>query len=159
MRVDFHKTSALAAVLVAGLCLSAAGCSLINDFAPRGASAAATSPSTTGAVEVKPAVLVQDGTQPPVTSAAPQRTANIDDLPPLPKDSATAQPSSKLLSPEEKARVIAELEALARNPGGATPTTTAKADCTATQTSGSATASQASGTSACPNPPKPALRP
>jgi hypothetical protein len=150
MRADFWATGGFGAIVIAALCLSAGGCSLLNDFGPRNASAVATSaPATTGSVDVKPAVLVQDGSQPPVTSAGPTRTANLDGVPPLPKDDATpTKPTSKLLSPEEKARVIAELEALASAPAGGQPTTSAKATCTTTTAAAGAAGGKGSPASA-----------
>jgi hypothetical protein len=156
MRVDFHATGALGAMLVAALCLSAAGCSLLNDFAPRSSRSVAAT-DTTGSVQVKPAVLVQDGAGSSITTAGQTRTS-LDGVPPLPKDdSAPAQPASKLLSPEEKAKVIAELEALASVPAG--KPAASKADCAATSATTGQTGSTSGAAPACPSPPKPAVHP
>ena len=133
MRSDFRFVRPLIGACVAALCLSAAGCALTRgEFASSQASLPANVPvATAGPVEVRPAVLVQDTTAKPVTTATAARSTNVDSLPPLPKGdtpTAYAPSSNKLLSPEEKARVVAELEALARGEP-ATPTTVARTDC------------------------------
>jgi hypothetical protein len=148
-----HRAGAVSAIVVALLCASAAGCALTRgDFVQRDSTpVAATTP-----VEVRPAVLVQEGG--PAAAATDQsiKAAAAANPPPTPKADATPK-EAKLLSPEEKARVVAELEALARGQT-AGEAAAAKADCaviayakpTATQTVEAANCAQA---------PKPALRP
>jgi len=166
MRSDPGFVRPLISVCVAALCLSAAGCALTRgDFASSQATLSANVPvATTASVEVKPAVLVQNTTATkPVTTATATRATTLDSLPPLPKTDAAptayAPSANKLLSPEEKARVVAELEALARGEP-ATPTTVAKTDCKVTASAKAGTA-QAAGNAGCSidKAPKPATRP
>lgn len=119
--------------------------------------------ATAAAVEIKPAVLVQETTaSTSATSVPTPKNASLENLPPLPKGGGTvaAAPSSptKLLSPEEKARVVAELEALARGEPAI-----ANADCTVTASvkPGTAKTIAAADTSSCGTgkAPKPAPRP
>jgi hypothetical protein len=104
-----------------------------------------------------------------VATVTPPRTSNVDALPPLPKDTTAftgSTPSainSKTLSPEEKARVIAELEALAR---GETPAPTAVAvarpECVTPRPGeppATAAAASAAAAAGCVATPKPAIRP
>ena len=157
MRVDFHAAGPFAAMLVVSLSMSAAGCSLINDFAPHKSAAVVNEVPAPDSVQIKPAVLVQNGTLPNITTAAAPTSTNVDNLPPLPKDDVTPQTASKLLSPDEKARVIAELEALASSPAGSQPPAT-KAACAATPSSQTG-AAQTAAAAACANQPKPTVRP
>ena len=87
----------------------------------------------------RPAVMVEEETVPaaakPQTLAPPSRTANAGPEPARPASRGTPnlgapaeQPSSKLLTPEEKAKVIAELEALAKSQSAALGKSKAK-DC------------------------------
>jgi hypothetical protein len=135
------------AIIIASACVGAAACSLLaNDFAPRtvGTTAANTAPAAGSAIEAKPAVLVQEGSGPATAAPAPSSLALV------PKDNAGS--STTRLSPDEKARVIAELEALAR---GQTPAP-AKPECAAAAAKPGATAALPAG---CTPAPKPAARP
>jgi hypothetical protein len=159
------------AVLAATLSFTAAGCSMLRgDFAPRTApTVVSTGPDTVAPLEVRPAVLVDGGGPSTVATVTPPRTSNVDALPPLPKDTTAftgSTPSainSKTLSPEEKARVIAELEALAR---GETPAPTAVAvarpECVTPRPGeppATAAAASAAAAAGCVATPKPAIRP
>jgi hypothetical protein len=124
-----------------------------GDFAPRSTASVATE-AAAGPLDIKPAVLVQQGNAPAVTSAAPQRSANLDALPPLPKGGdvapAPAAPA-KTLSADEKARVIAELEALARGDAPTATGATTGAGCTLTPAQKSGTAQTVAATNkGCP---------
>jgi hypothetical protein len=159
MPVAFQVPRVFRAILVASTCLAAAGCSLLaGDFAPRtvGTTAVNTAPTAASPIDVKPAVLVQEGTTATGTAAAPQRNTNVDSLSLLPKESAG---SSSTLSPEEKARVIAELEALARGEVPAPqPVNVVKPECAAAAAAkpGAPAVAMPPGCSAAP---KPAPRP
>ncbi len=147
-----------AVLLTMILAAAAGGCALTSgDFAqPKSAPLVLSSTdATTGApVEVKPAVLVDSGPAPQTAAAA--------EAPPLPRPGSTtaggAQPttesSTKLLTPDEKDRVIAELEALARGQQAAVPrsATTACA-------SNAASPQQTASGDCAPSPPPPILRP
>jgi hypothetical protein len=136
------------AIAIASTCVWAAGCSLLaNDFAPRtvGTTAANTAPGAASTIEAKPAVLVQEGTVATGATPAPSSLALV------PKDNAA---STSKLSPEEKARVIAELEALAR---GETPAAAVKPECAAAAAKPGVTA--AALPAGCATAPKPAARP
>jgi hypothetical protein len=168
MPVDLRGIRPLRVILVAALGLGAAGCSLMNgDFAPRAAvpTAVATGPSDANPLEVRPAVLVQEGATAAVATGSAPRTANLEGLPPLPQDrtaTATVPSSSQALSPDEKARVIAELEALARGEvPPPTPVAAAKADCAAAPVGQppATIAAAATPPAGCAATPKPALRP
>jgi hypothetical protein len=100
----------MAALAVGALCFAVTGCAYsMSEFAqerPPPPVAAAVAPAATGAaVPLEPVALMDDGAQPQV---APTGT-----LPP--PGPASTQSDSNLLTPEEKARVIAELEALAKS--------------------------------------------
>jgi hypothetical protein len=143
-------------ILVGSLGFYAAGCSLMaGDFAPRsvGTTAVSTGPAS-ATLETKPAVLV-DGAAANVATVTPPKSSAIDNLPQLPKGDGAA---SAKLSPTDKARVIAELEALAR---GEIPTAEAaviaKPECTVASAT-AAGAQSAAAPAGCPTP-KPALRP
>jgi hypothetical protein len=161
MRVKLPAARIFGAILAGSLGFSAAGCSLMaGDFAPRTANATAVSTVPAGTLETTPAVLV-DGAAANVATVAPPRASSIDNLPPLPKEDGS--PPNKL-NPTDKARVIAELEALAR---GEIPTgnaaVVAKPECTVTSATTAASATRAGAQPAaapagCPTS-KPALRP
>jgi len=129
-----------AAALVAGLVALTSGCATsMGELAPPTSAPLVLNSAVAGetVAEVKPAVMVEQVGRPgaPMPVTAPV-TAGAEP-PPLPKEVATGstvataapadEPKKKLLSPEEKARVIAELEALARSQEAGTPT--AKKDC------------------------------
>ena len=134
--------SACAVTITVGACLALGGCAQsMSEFAQAAAPGSsqsgplmlepqtASAGPTIGNGVARPAVLVEETTVP-----APKKTATNGSAPPLPPADATAtaysaapatdaypninlvpdQPKGKLLSPEEKARVIAELEALAK---------------------------------------------
>lgn len=114
---------------VAGLAVLMAGCSSMGDFGRRGTPVAAAS----GAA-LQPAALVEaEAPIPPLRVDPPAVTATAN----IAGDSASPNlgvvpPASenRVLSPDEKARVIAELEALARSQGAATERARAElADC------------------------------
>ena len=151
-----HRAGAISAIVVAVLCASAAGCALTRgDFVQR----ENTPVAATSALEVRPAVLVQEGAPATTNTATDQsvRAAAAANPPPSAKPD-TAPKEAKLLSPEEKARVVAELEALARGQTAGQPADP-KTDCaviayakpSATQTVDAASCAKAA--------PKPALRP
>lgn len=109
------------AVVALGFLLG--GCAYsMSEFAlerPEPASVAAAPANATGAaVPLVPTALVDAG--PPATAAGAQPSTTAS-LPPAPSGTYPSpgpppnQPDSTLLSPEEKAKVIAELEALARS--------------------------------------------
>ena len=112
-----------AVLVVAGLGFLLGGCAYsMSEFAlerPEPASVAAAPADAIGAaVPLAPTALVDEGPPPTVAATQPTTTAS---LPPAPSGTypnpglPPNQSDSKLLSPEEKAKVIAELEALARN--------------------------------------------
>ena len=116
----------LAAALIGAWALALSGCAYtMGEFAQTERQPASSVPASdtvqTGAIPVKPATYVIDSTTTPpadvpavATTAAPAAVAttkvafpNMNQVPPTPK--------SKLLTPEEKAKVIAELEAMAKS--------------------------------------------
>jgi hypothetical protein len=128
---------ALAAFLVAGMALALGGCAQsMSEFAQAAAPGSsqtgplmldpqATSTTTIGSGVARPAVLVEETTVP--VQRQGQAAASAPPLPVPTETSASAtpdgypninqvpqQPKGKLLTPEEKAKVIAELEALAK---------------------------------------------
>jgi hypothetical protein len=142
----------LCALLFGGMALALGGCAQsMSEFAQAAAPGAPktgqlmmepTSTPTIGNGVARPAVLVEESTSP-----VPPRAAG--GAPPLPEPSATTaysqpssaggnypnmnvvpdQPKGKLLTAEEKAKVIAELEALARRQGPAVAKAKKPADC------------------------------
>ena len=117
------KGSTPATILaVAALGFLLGGCAYsMSEFAlerPEPASVAAQADATGAAVPLVPTALVDDGPPPAASVTQPATTAS---LPPAPSSTYPSpgpppnQPDSTLLSPEEKAKVIAELEALARS--------------------------------------------
>jgi hypothetical protein len=101
---------ALAAALVATALLALSGCGYsMSEFAqkPVGSTAASAEP---GALPVKPATYVVDSPATPTASGAPASAGGFPNLNQVPTDQ-----KAKLLTPEEKAKVIADLEALAKN--------------------------------------------
>jgi hypothetical protein len=160
MPVALQVPRVFRAILIASACLAAAGCSLLaGDFAPRtaGTTATNTAPAAGSAIEAKPAVLVQEGTVQGGSTPAPQQNVNVDSLSLLPGDSAA--PTSKL-SPEEKARVIAELEALARGQAPAPQAVSAKPECaTAAAAAAKPGAQPVALPPGCAASPKPSVRP
>lgn len=105
-------------IAVCGLALLVSGCAYsLSEFAqeptPQAATTAAVAPAATGAaVPLQPAALVDEGLAPPSPLQPAPPVMATGSL--LPAASAT-EPDSALLTPEEKAKVIAELEALARS--------------------------------------------
>ena len=84
------------------------------------------------AIPLKPAALVEEGPAATPPASSEPRAAATDAPGSYPNINAVPdQPKSKLLSPEEKARVIVELEALAKAQGPATATARkiAKSEC------------------------------
>ncbi len=129
--VSISVRRSLAIALVLGVAVATSGCAYtMGDFS-RSSTAAATPASDTtmtGALPVKPATYVVDTTDKPYTApatvtsqrpppsgasasasvpAAPGAFPNVNQVPEGPK--------SKLLTPEEKAKVMADLEALAKS--------------------------------------------
>jgi hypothetical protein len=94
----------------------------MGDFSRGTVSAApAADTTTTGALPVKPATYVVDTTDKPLATSAsapgqpaPETAASFPNLNQVPEG-----PKSKLLTPEEKAKVIADLEALAKSQAAA----------------------------------------
>jgi hypothetical protein len=125
MRImESYARQGLAAALVAAMALGLSGCGLGMSEFSRTARTAETQPVKEavleeGAIPVTPSALVEEDPVPaiektPAAAAAdavvpPTTYPNLNALP--------GQPKGKLLSPEEKAKVIAELESLARSQG------------------------------------------
>lgn len=115
----------LAAAAVALLALSLSGCALgLSEFSRTASNTANALPVKQAvledsAVPLKPAALVEEEPAKPLPDApaavAVETVAPPTDYPNL--NQAPAQPKSKVLSPEEKQKVIAELEALAKSQG------------------------------------------
>jgi len=102
---------------VCGLALLVSGCAYsLSEFAqepsPQASTTAAIAPAG-AAVPLQPVALVDEGLAPPSPPQPAPPVMAIGSLPP-PAASAT-EPDSALLTPEEKAKVIAELEALAKS--------------------------------------------
>jgi hypothetical protein len=97
----------LAAALVATAVLALSGCGYtMNEFAQKSASAtpASTEP---GALPMKPATYVVDSPATPPAAATASGFPNLNQVP--------TDQKAKLLTPEEKAKVIADLESLAKS--------------------------------------------
>jgi hypothetical protein len=170
--------SIVAAVISLGL--AASGCAQsMSEFARSDASAATTAtayPSAddpkTVASMARPAVLVDETTEPVPTARSAQTTAPMAIVPATADLASTeqpaaaepdranaaaavnlnqlpAQPSSKLLTPEEKARVIAELEALAKKQSATLGRTKKSADCAADSIDPAARLASATGDGGC----------
>jgi hypothetical protein len=148
-------------VAVAAAGLSLAGCALstgeLRDVAA--AQPVLSNAGPAAGVEATPAVLVEQG-----PAESPGALATAEALPPLPKGTtdprqtasiAAGQPAAKVMSPEEKARVIAELEALARGQSVAPPPPPQPAFCS----DPAAKLDPAQRLACDPKAPKPALRP
>ena len=108
--------SLLALSLVAGIAVTTSGCAYtMGDFGERGPAATPAATDATSAMPMKPATYVVD------TTGAPQgalpRAVSAEPLPASYPNLGAAphEPKSKLLTPEEKAKVIADLEALAKS--------------------------------------------
>ena len=157
MRPEIHRSAAAGAIAIAVLSASLAGCALTRgDFVQRDTTPVA----STTPLEVRPAVLVQEGGTATTGSGQAVKAAAANSPPPPRADSAPKQ-DAKLLSPEEKARVVAELEALARGQtAGATATAAvdAKADC-AVIAYAKPPGAQSVDAATCAKTPKPAPRP
>lgn len=115
-------------IFVAGLSALAAGCATSRgEYAePAGVPLVLSDAVTDEAygAKVRPAVLVEQGTLPGEPASATAMVAPQ----PLPAELNTAstgepsdEPKAKLLTPEEKERVVAELEALARSQQAGAP--------------------------------------
>jgi hypothetical protein len=163
MNVPLRVRQLLIPATAAAIGLSLAGCALstseLRDAAAAPQVLSNTSPAS--AVSATPAVLVE---QAPAESS--RAVAKADALPPLPKGpmdprqtgsipSGGQQPAAKLMSPAEKARVIAELEALARGQSVAPPPPPRPAFCADPE----AKLDPAQRLACDPNAPRPALRP
>jgi len=135
----FFRFSLPKALLVGGICFAAGGCAQFSEFSDPSTSLSPTptaqtdilapgpDPATVGSV-ARPAVLVDETTVPAngntaaATSPAPRKplTTSADAAPePLPPAGYAETPKgdskSRLLTPEEKAKVVSELEALAKS--------------------------------------------
>jgi hypothetical protein len=125
------------AFLVGGVCFAAGGCAQFGEFSDPSTSLAPTptaqtdilapgpNPATVGSV-ARPAVLVDETTVPANGNAAaapaPRKplTTSAEAAPePLPPagyaETSKGDSKSRLLTPEEKAKVVSELEALAKS--------------------------------------------
>jgi hypothetical protein len=119
-----QRTGIAGISVVVGLALMVSGCAFsMNEFGtadrnPDGRSLAAAEVSgQESAIPLGSSALLEDpnAVRPPATAAA---TVAVRQAPGYPNLNApTGDPRTKLLSPEEKAEVIAELEALARQQG------------------------------------------
>ena len=120
-------------LLAAALALAVSGCAYsLSEFAVERqpavlAEAAPDAPATDAAMPLEPAALVETEEQTATVAAAPRPTSRTFPILGVPPN----QPPSKLLTLEEKAAVIAELEALAKSQGAATAKArqTARAEC------------------------------
>ena len=107
-------------IAVCGLALLVSGCAYsLSEFArepsPQASTTAAVAPAATGAaVPLQPVALVDEGPAQPLPLRQPAPPVMATGSLPPPTASAT-EPDSALLTPEEKAKVIAELEALAKS--------------------------------------------
>ena len=99
----------MAAALVGAAAIALSGCAYtMGEFAQSERQPApAADAAQTGAIPIKPATYVVDTTAAPAGVATTEAAYPNINAVPLP-------PKSKLLTPEEKAKVIAELEALAK---------------------------------------------
>lgn len=103
----------LAAALVATAVLALSGCGYsMSEFAQKPAASMPAS-GEPGAMPVKPATYVVDSPATPPASGASAPAATAGGFPNL--NQVPADQKSKLLTPEEKAKVIADLEALAKS--------------------------------------------
>jgi hypothetical protein len=132
-------STAAAVLAVAALGFLLGGCAYsMSEFAlerpaPATVAAVAAGEATGDAVPLAPTALVDDdlprslGLTAPATTASLPPTATVGGYPsPGPPPN---QPDSKLLTPEEKAKVIAELEALARSQKVTPPTAGTQPKC------------------------------
>lgn len=109
-----------AAILMVGMAVATSGCAYTMGGYDR-PTAAATPTSldgaSTGAIPMKPATYVVDTTDTPPAlpgaAAAPASGATAGSYPNI--NRVPQEPKSSLLSPEQKAKVIADLEALAKS--------------------------------------------
>jgi hypothetical protein len=127
----------LPAILFAGLALAVSGCALsMNEFAqnrelqgpaepvaltgtPEFDTAPGAPPPTAEGLAAQAAAVADSPTALAPTASATQAAGQSSGFPNI--NAAPQQSNSKLLTPEEKARVIAELEALARGQGASAP--------------------------------------
>jgi hypothetical protein len=122
-------------IAVCGLALLVSGCAYsLSEFAqepaPPATSAsiapAVAEPLATGAaVPLQPTALVDEGPASQPRQSTPQVMATGS----LPPPASATEPDSALLTPEEKAKVIAELEALARSQKVTAPPVTPQTKC------------------------------
>ncbi|MEJ0013017.1 MAG: hypothetical protein WDM94_10425 [Bauldia sp.] len=117
-----------AAALVVGVALALSGCALgMSEFSRTAANTGTGAPAVKeavmeeGAIPLRPAALVEEDVAPVVekspAAVAAETVVPTSTYPNL--NVIPTQPKGKLLSPEEKQKVIAELEALARSQGDA----------------------------------------
>jgi hypothetical protein len=126
--VESYARQGFAAALVFGAAIALSGCALGMSEFSRTAAKADAAPVMKEAVledpafQVKPAALVEEDPVPAVEKT-PAVAAAETVVPPTGAypnfNTLPAQPNGKLLTPEEKAKVIAELEALAKSQGDA----------------------------------------
>lgn len=126
--VESYVRQGFAAALVAGVALALSGCALgMSEFSRTAAKTDAAAPVVReavleeGAIPLKPAALVEEDPAPAV-ERTPAAAAADAVIPPVGYPNLNVvpdQPKGKLLSPEEKAKVIAELESLAHSQGEA----------------------------------------
>ncbi|HVZ14275.1 MAG TPA: hypothetical protein VG894_07430 [Bauldia sp.] len=105
----------LALLLAAGLCLGVAGCAVApfgNELTENAAAQSTGAPMPIEATYVQTVPASAVAPAPAVTASVPPAS-----LPPPVAASPPASSGDALLSPEEKERVIAELEALAKKQG------------------------------------------
>jgi hypothetical protein len=86
----------------------------MGEFGQSTARATPTDTTATGSLPLKPATYVVDTTDvPPAAATAPAPNTTASDFPNI--NQVPAGPKSKLLTPDQKAKVIADLEALAKS--------------------------------------------
>ncbi len=165
---------------VIGLGLAASGCAQsLSEFARNDASAGTTATAypapgdpQTMASMARPAVLVDETTEPVPTARSARTTAPMAIVPATADLASTAQPAaaapdraiaaaavnlnqlptqprSKLLTPEEKAQVIAELEALAKKQSATLGKGKKSSDCAADSLDPAARLASATGDGGC----------
>lgn len=126
---ESYARQGFAAALVIGVAIGLSGCAMgMSEFSRTAAKADDTAPVMKEAVledpalQIKPAALVEEDPVAPAEKT-PAAVAAETVVPPTGAypnfNTLPVQPKGKLLTPEEKAKVIAELEGLARSQGDA----------------------------------------
>jgi hypothetical protein len=154
-------------LLTSGLCLAVCGCAQFGDFSTPTSSIGASptaqtdilAPGPATASTARPAVLVDEttatGSGAPVTLTPPKPVTTAvnsapEQLPPAGYAEANkADAKTRLLTPEEKAKVIAELEALAKSQSASLAKSKKNAECAQDPAKPAGDATGATDTSKC----------